>query len=394
MNIDFDTIIDRRNTNSLKYDFAVERGKPADILPLWVADMDFKAPEPVLSALHDAVTHGIFGYSEVKAEYFDVLHQWFYGHFGWDIKEEWLIKTPGVVFALALAVKAFTKEGDGILIQQPVYYPFEETIRLNKRKLVVNELVNCDGKYQIDYEDFEKKIITEQVRLFILCNPQNPVGRVWTPDELKRMGDICIEHQVLIVSDEIHCDFTYPGYVHTVLADMNDTYAEHTITCTAPSKTFNLAGLQVSNIFIKNETLRARFIKELDKSGYSQLNSLGLIACQAAYGYGEDWLTELKTYLYDNLNFVREYLKENLPQIQLIEPEGTYLIWLDFSSLGLSSAEMKDLIVNKANLWLDAGQMFGKSGTGYERINIACPRTILQKALEQLRNAILSLTDE
>ena len=394
MSIDFDSIIDRRNTNSLKYDFAVERGKPADILPLWVADMDFKAPEPVLNALHEAVTHGIFGYSEVKTEYFDALHQWFYGHFGWDVREEWLVKTPGVVFALALAVKAFTLEGDAILIQQPVYYPFEETIRLNNRRLVINELVNCDGKYQIDYEDFEKKIITEQVRLFILCNPQNPVGRVWTPEELERMGDICIKHQVLIVSDEIHCDFTYPGFVHTVLAGMNDIFAEHTITCTSPSKTFNLAGLQVSNIFIKNETLRARFIKELDRSGYSQLNSLGLIACQAAYRYGEVWLSELKAYLYENLNYVREYLKENLPQIQLIEPEGTYLIWLDFSSLGLSSAEMKALIVNKANLWLDAGQMFGRSGAGYERINIACPRAILQKALEQLRNAILSLTDK
>lgn len=388
MSYDFNTIIDRKNTNSLKYDFAVERGRPEDILPLWVADMDFQAPAEVLDAIHMAVSHGIFGYSEVKGDYFAVLHDWFYEHHGWDTKEHWLIKTPGVVFAIALAVKAFTKKGEGVLIQQPVYYPFEETILLNDRKLVVNYLIQVNGRYSIDFEDFEQQIIAEDVKLFILCNPQNPVGRVWSREELNRMGEICIRHRVIIVSDEIHCDFTYPGYTHTVFAGMKEAFADQTITCTSPSKTFNLAGLQVSNIFIKNETIRCRFVKELNKSGYSQLNLLGLVACKAAYQYGEPWLTKLKAYLYDNLNYTREYLRDNLPMIKLIEPEGTYLIWLDFTALGLSKRELKELIVNKAKLWLDGGQIFGKNGSGYERINIACPRETLKKALEQLSNAM------
>ncbi len=392
MKYEFNDIVDRRNTNSLKYDFAVERGKPSDILPLWVADMDFKAPPEVLNALQKAVSHGIFGYSEVKRDYFAAVHDWFYQHFNWDTKEQWLIKTPGVVYAIALAVKALTKEKEGVLIQQPVYYPFEETILLNKRALVVNYLVYKDGKYSIDYDDFEQKIIEGNVKLFVLCNPQNPVGRVWTKEELTKMGEICIRHNVVIVSDEIHCDFTYPGFQHTVFANINETFAENTITCTSPSKTFNLAGLQVSNIFIKNDRLRNKIIYELDKSGYSQLNTLGLVACKAAYQYGEPWLEELKEYLLDNLNFVREFLKENLPMIKLIEPEGTYLIWLDFTKLNLTSGEMKELIVNKAKLWLDAGQMFGRNGVGFERINIACPRKLLQKAMEQLNTAIKSLS--
>lgn len=391
MSYAFDTIIDRKNTNSLKYDFAIERGKPEDILPLWVADMDFQVPEPVLDALHTAVSHGIFGYSEVKKEYFDVLHDWFYDHFNWDTKEQWLIKTPGVVFAITLAIKAFTKKGEGVLIQQPVYYPFEETIVLNKRGLVINYLVNNDGRYEIDFDCFEQQIISGNVKLFVLCNPQNPVGRVWTVEELTRMGDICIRHNVLIISDEIHCDFTYPGYKHTVFAGINDTFSENTITCTSPSKTFNLAGLQISNIFIKNDQTRKKFINELNNSGYSQLNTLGLVGCKAAYQYGEPWLTELKAYLYENLSYVRAYLKENLPMIKLIEPEGTYLIWLDFTALNLTTLEMRDLIVNKAKLWLDAGHIFGKNGAGFERINIACPRVTLMKALDQLSVAIQSL---
>lgn len=388
MKYDFDTVINRKNTNSLKYDFAVERGRPEDVLPLWVADMDFKAPKEVLDALHHAVEHGIFGYSEVKKDYFDVLHDWFCEHFGWDIKEEWLIKTPGVVFAITLAIRAFTKEKDGVMIQQPVYYPFEETIVLNNRTLAVNYLVYKDGKYSIDFADFEQQIIDKKVKLFILCSPQNPVGRVWTIEELSRLGEICLNHDVLIVSDEIHCDFTYPGYQHTVFANINDAFAEHTITCTSPSKTFNLAGLQVSNIFIKNEQIRRRFNLELEKSGYSQLNTLGLVGCKAAYQYGAPWLKALKEYLSGNLAYLRKYLHSNLPMIKLIEPEGTYLVWLDFSELNLSAPQMKELIVDKARLWLDRGLIFGKNGTGFERINIACPRATLQHALEQLHKAV------
>ncbi len=391
MSYDFNQIIDRRNTNSLKYDFAVERRKPSDILPLWVADMDFQAPLEVLEAIHQAVSHGIFGYTEVKSDYYDVLHDWLYKNFHWDTQESWLMKTPGVVFAITLAIRAFSKEGEGILIQQPVYYPFHEAVLYNHRKLVVNSLVYEEGKYSIDYDDFENKIISQNVKLFVLCNPQNPVGRVWTKNELTRMGDICLKHKVIVVSDEIHCDFTYPGYEHTVFANINEEFARNSITCTSPSKTFNLAGLQISNIFIKNDDLRLKMKRELDASGYSQCNTLGLIACKAAYRYGEPWLTELKAYLYENLNFTREYLKANLPNITLVEPEGTYLIWLDFRKLELTRKEMEQLIVHTAKLWLDPGHIFGPVGEGFERINIACPRAILKKALEQLTKAVNSL---
>jgi cystathionine beta-lyase len=390
MDYNFDQMIDRRNTNSLKYDFAIERGKPADILPLWVADMDFSAPREVLEAIQQATTHGIFGYSEVKQDYFAVVHDWFYRHYGWDTKEEWLIKSPGVVFAITMAVRALTSEGDGVMIQQPVYYPFSETIRLNHRRLVVNSLRYDDNQYSIDFEDFEAKIVKEKVKLFVLCNPHNPVGRVWTKEELIHLGEICLKYNVIVISDEIHCDFTYPGYQHIVFANICEEFARNTITCTAPSKSFNLAGLQVSNIFISNESIQHKIKLEVAKSGYSQLNTLGLVACKAAYQYGEPWLTQLKSYLYRNLSYVREFLEEKLPMIKLIEPQGTYLIWLDFSALQLTRKEMEELIVQRANLWLDPGHIFGPEGEGFERINIACQRQTLAKALEQLYQAVTS----
>lgn len=385
---DFNSIVDRKNTNSLKYDFAVERGKPEDILPLWVADMDFMAPAEVLDAMHNAVAHGIFGYSDVKKDYFNVVHDWFLKNFQWETEEHWMIKTPGVVFALTIAIRAFSKEGEGVLIQQPVYNPFFGSILSNNRKVVVNPLVYNNNEYTIDFEDFEHKIVSEKVKLFILCNPHNPVGRVWTKEELTQLGDICLKHKVIVVSDEIHCDFIYPGYKHTVFAGINEDYAQNTITCTAPSKTFNLAGLQVSNIFIKNEVIRNRFISELKASGYSQCNTLGLVACKAAYQFGEPWLNELRAYLKENLDFTREYLKKNLPDIKLIEPQGTYLIWLDFKALKLTKDEMEKLIVHSAKLWLNTGHIFGPNGEGFERINIACPREVLKKALDQLTAAV------
>lgn len=391
MTTNFDKIIDRTNTNSLKYDFGPERKHRNDLLPLWIADMDFRLPEEIVDDIQKSVAHGIFGYSEVKSDYFESLYNWFKKYFNWETNEEWLTKTPGVVFAIALAIKAFTKEGESVMLQQPVYYPFSECIVDNNRKLVNNQLVYKDGKYSIDFEDFESKIINEKVKLFLLCNPHNPAGRVWTKDELTTLGNICLKHNVIVLSDEIHCDFTYPGHPHTVFASINEEFALNSIICTSPSKTFNMAGMQISNIFIPNKELRYRFRHELDASGYSQLNALGLVACKSAYSKGDAWLNELKIYLKENLDFVRLFLNEKLPQIKLVEPEGTYLVWLDCSALGLNYKELEKLVVDKAKLWLDGGIIFGKETALFERINIACPRSILKQALENLESAIHSL---
>ena len=388
MKYDFDTVIDRNHTNCLKYDFKTERGMEEDVLPLWVADMDFQTLPEIRSRLQEVVSHGIFGYSDGKEDYFAAVQGWYARHFGWEIQKEWLIKTPGVVYAIAAAVAAYTNEGDAVLIQQPVYYPFGQMIRENKRKLVNNPLQERNGHYEIDFEDFEQKIVEHHVKLFLLCSPHNPVGRVFEEWELKKLGDICIRHQVIVLSDEIHSDFTYPGHTHHVFASLGEAYENQCVICTAPSKTFNLAGLQISNILIPNEKLRHAFESAVTRTGYSQVGIMGLVATQAAYEHGDEWVTELKAYLYENLKFVREYLKENIPQIRLIEPEGTYLLWLDFRGLGLAEKELEELVVKKAKLWLDRGTVFGPEGRGFERINIACPRSTLKQALDQLKNAI------
>ena len=385
---DFDTVIDRRNTDSLKYDFAVERGRPADVLPLWVADMDFRAPQCVLDALQASVSHGIFGYTDTKADYDEAVTGWFGRRFGWKPEAEWLVKTPGVVFALAMAIRALTEPGDGVLVQPPVYYPFYEVVRGNGRRLVENELVYRDGRYSIDFADFEQKIAEQKVKLFLLCSPHNPVGRVWTPEELQRMGAVCEKYGVIVASDEIHCDFAFAEHPHTPFPAACPALAERTIVCTAPSKTFNLAGLQASNIFIPSRELRKRFKQEIERTGYSQLNALGLVACKAAYSGGEAWLDACRAYLRDNLRFLRASLEANLPQIRLVEPEGTYFAWLDCSGLGLTRRALNDLMINQAKLWLDAGHIFGESAGQFQRVVLACPRATLEQALEQLRAAI------
>ena len=391
MKYDFDKITDRRNTNSIKFDFASERGKPDGILPLWVADMDFPAPPCVTEALVEKSRHGIFGYSESKGDYFEVLHNWFFNRFDWDIRPEWLVKTPGVVFAVTTAIRALTEKGDAVLIQQPVYYPFSESVRVNGRKLVVNQLVSSGEKYLIDFEDFEQKIIRNGVKLFVLCSPHNPVGRVWTEDELVRLGEICRKHDVIVVSDEIHADFTYPGHRHLVFAGIRPSFSEIAVTCTAPTKTFNLASLQISNIFIENAEIRRKFRREIWKCGYSQPGIMGIIACQAAYAGGGEWLEDLKQYLAGNLDFLRGFLLEKLPQIRLVEPEGTYLAWLDCRALGLDDKKLEDFVENRAGLWLDPGTLFGAGGEGFQRINIACPRPFLKQALTRLKNAVSRL---
>ncbi|MCC8358056.1 MAG: pyridoxal phosphate-dependent aminotransferase [Oscillospiraceae bacterium] len=388
---DFDRQINRRGTNSLKYDFAAERGRPADVLPLWVADMDFQAPEPVLNALRKTVEHGVFGYSETKEDYTQIVSSWFRERFGWEARPEWLVKTPGVVFALAMAVRSLTCPGDGVLIQTPVYYPFFSVIQDNGRKVVENRLCYIQGRYTIDFEDFERKIEENRVTLFLLCSPHNPVGRVWTRDELRQMGHICKQYGVYVVSDEIHCDFAFPEHPHHIFPNAVPSMEGRTVVCTAASKSFNLAGLQVSNIWIPNEWIRQRFVREIDKCGYSQLNQLGLVATQAAYTGGSEWLEQCKTYLRHNLDFLRAFLTERIPQIRLVEPEGTYFAWLDCSGLKLSSRELDDLILHRAKLWLDPGAMFGGGAEQFQRVVLACPRKTLETALERLATAVQSL---
>lgn len=386
--INFNIVVNRKNTNCLKYDFAVRRGRPENVLPLWVADMDFKVAPEITQAIEKRVAHGIFGYSEVKEEYFEAVSAWMEQKHGWHVKEDWLVKTPGVVFALAMAVQAFTEPGDAVIIQQPVYYPFSEVIADNGRRIVDNTLeLKEDGKYHINFEDFEQKVKENHVKLFLLCSPHNPVGRVWTKEELKKIAAICRKYDVIVVSDEIHEDFVFNGK-YQVFADLSEDAKNRTITCTAPSKTFNLAGLQVSNIWIANPKLREKFKKQIAAAGYSQLNTLGLTACEAAYRYGGEWHAELLGYLKSNLNFLREFLQTRLPEVKLIEPEGTYLVWLDFGSLGLTEEQREELLTKKAGIWLDSGAIFGAAGEGFERINIACPRSILKDALERIERAV------
>ena len=390
-NLDFDKVVDRKNTSCLKYDFAVKRGMPADILPLWVADMDFKTSSYIQDAVAAQAEHGIYGYTESGDSYFEAVQAWFFTHYDWKVEEKWLVKTPGVVFALAMAVQAFTQENDAVMIQQPVYYPFSGVIKDNGRRIIDNTLVQDEaGSYHMDLVDFEEKIIREKVKLFFLCNPHNPVGRAWTREELEKIGDICYKHHVLIVSDEIHADFVY-NRKHQVLVNLKKEYEEITITCTAPSKTFNIAGLQVSNIFIPDNQLRHRFKRQIAASGYSQLNAAGIAACEAAYRYGEEWYSGVKAYIRENISFTKKFLEERISKVKMLEPEGTYLVWVDFRALGLSNRELEDLIIHKAGLWLDSGAIFGAAGEGFQRINVACPRVTLQTALEKIETAVNNL---
>ncbi|MCL2019615.1 MAG: pyridoxal phosphate-dependent aminotransferase [Oscillospiraceae bacterium] len=380
MKYNFDEIINRYGTNSLKFDFVRERNKPDDVLPMWVADMDFSAPPEVLEDIHKAVSHGIFGYTEAKESYYNAVINWFKSRFGYEVTRREIVKAPGIVFALAQAIRAFTEKDDAVMIQTPVYYPFYDIIRDNGRTLVTNPLVYSDGKYVVDFDDFESKIVDEKVKLFLLCSPHNPVGRVWTKDELERLNEICVRHNVIVISDEIHCDFVWKGHTHTCFGRIN----ENAVIATAPSKTFNLAGLQVSNIFVKDTDLRRKLKSEINKSGYSQLNTLGIVSCESAYTKGAEWLHELKVYLEGNIKLVREFIQSELPKVKLIEPQSTYLVWLDFSEYKLTQEELDKRVTEGAKLWLDGGTMFGKEGEGFQRINIACPRSVLQDALNKL----------
>ena len=387
MKYDFDTIIPRRGTNSYKWDTPEEE----NVLPMWVADMDFRTAPAIVEALQKRIAHGIFGYTKVPKAYYDAVVRWFDDRHRWQIDPRWIIYTNGVVPALSAIIKALAAPSDKIIVQTPAYNCFYSSIRNNGCELSANYLVYRDGRYTIDFDDLETKTADPKAKILLLCNPHNPVGRVWNREELQYLGEICLHHHVIVVSDEIHNDFVYPGFEHTVFANVDPRFAEFTVTCTAPSKTFNLAGLQISNIFISNETLREAFQKEIDKTGYDEPNALGAVACEAAYRGGQEWLDQLRAYLLENLNFLRAYLQEKIPQIHLVEPEGTYLVWLDCSELGISGKELDQFIVEKAGLWLDGGAMFGPSGADFQRVNIACPRATLELALDKLKAAVDNL---
>lgn len=387
-NLDFDREVERRGTGCIKYDCAVERGMPEDVLPLWVADMDFETSSYVLDALRERLNHGIFGYTQEIPGYFESVRDWMQRRHDFAVEKSWLVKTPGVVFALAMAIQAYTDPGDAVLIQQPVYYPFEGVIRDNGRQMVTNTLyLGEDNRYHIDFEDFEQKLAEHRVKLFFLCSPHNPVGRVWSKEELIRLGDICLRHHVIVVSDEIHGDFAFQGK-HHVFTNLKEEYADISVICTSPSKTFNLAGLSLSNIFIPNEDLRKRFRKAMDAAGVSELNVMGQVACVAAYTKGEEWYQAMMRYVGENIAFIKAYVEENLPGVQLVAHEGTYLVWLNFTGLGLSEAALEHKIIHEAKLWLDGGGMFGAGGAGFQRINAACPRKLLQEALERIRTVL------
>lgn len=384
MNYDFDTVVNRKNTNAIKYDLAKKRGKPEDAVSLWVADMDFPTAPCIQKAVAEKASHGIWGYSRPDNRYYDALKKWYKERHNFEVQNEWVENTPGVCFALATAVKAFTKEGESVLIQKPVYYPFFNIINSLQRKVVNSSIILKNNHYEIDFDDFERKIVQENVKMFILCSPHNPGGRVWTKQELQKISEICLAHNVLVVSDEIHSDITFGSNVHTVYGSLSEQALKNSIICTAPSKSFNLAGLQFSNIFIADEKLRKAFSEELDKTGYDEPSVFGIIAATAAYSEGADWFDSVKSYIWENILFAKKYIEENAPQIKVLVPEGTYLLWLDFSKTGLSDSEINDRVLNKAKVWLDSGSMFGKEGEKFQRINCATPRIILEDALKRI----------
>ncbi|MCL2527310.1 MAG: pyridoxal phosphate-dependent aminotransferase [Defluviitaleaceae bacterium] len=383
----FDEVINRHNTDSYKYDFPENFNKPKDALPLWVADMDFRVPPEVMAAIQNITDHGIYGYTETKDDYFQAVAGWFAKKHDYHVEKDWMVKAPGIVFGLGMAIKALTAPGDAIVIQKPLYYPIENTIVANSRKAIDNPLVYNNGRYSIDINDFERKIAENNAKMFILCNPHNPVGRVWTREELEQMGRICQKYNCVVVSDEIHCDIVFEGHKHLVFSNVCEDFADFSIICTAPSKTFNLAGLQISNMFIPNEDIRAKFKHEIWATGYSQLNTLGPRACKAAYEHGGAWLDALMAYLAKNEAFVHDYLTEALPQIKSIPLEGSYLKWLDFNPLGLPHQELEERF-NNAKVWLSSGTSFGAAGAGFFRVNLACPRSVLEIGMGRVVGAL------
>ncbi len=387
MNV-FDERIDRYETHSVKWDHTDAIFEKENLLPMWVADMDFKAPQAVIDALTKRIQHGIFGYSMPTEHTKSSIQRWLERRHQWSIKQDWIVFTPGVVPALSAAVNTYTKKGEKVVIQSPVYYPFRDMVEKNDRLVVDNPLKMENGKYVMDFEDLETKLKDPEVTMLLLCNPHNPVGRVWTKEELTKVAELCLAHHVLIVSDDIHFDLIFKGNEHTLISTLSDDISANTITCIAPSKTFNLAGMQLSTIIIPDEEKREQFNAYMGKLGLFAPSPFGIVAVEAAYNHGEEWLEQLMNYLEGNLAYLSTFIKERLPEINLIEPEGTYLVWLDFRKLAMAHEELEKFIQNEAKLALDEGYIFGDGGKGFERINIACPRSILQEGLERLEEAL------
>lgn len=387
----FDKLIERRGTGSIKWELIKASGKHEDTIPLWVADMDFETMPEITAALIERAKHPIYGYTMIMDDYLEAFIGWMKRRFDFNVEKEWVTTTPGVVTALGLAIQAYTKPGDKIIINKPIYYPFDIGIAVNERIVVENPMIYKDNKYYVDFEDFERKIIENDVKLFILCNPHNPIGKVWTQEELQTIGNICKKHGVIVVSDEIHQDFVYQGHTHIPFYKVDESFKEFSIICTAPSKTFNLAGLQTSNIVIANKDLRDKFETTKTKVGLMHVNIFGIEACKTAYQKGDQWVDELVEYLQGNIDYLTKFFEEKLPQCPVIKSEGLYLVWVDFSKFGMGHLELEEFMLNKAKLWLDEGYIFGTGGELFERFNVACPRAILVKALDQLEEALNTL---
>ncbi len=389
MRYDFDRVVERRNTNSIKWDFIEEIYGEKDLLPLWVADMDFQVPREVVTAIKERADHAIYGYTGRSPQLYQAIIQWLDRRHNWKIKPEWIDFTSGVVTGLNVAVQAFTKPGDKVIIQPPVYQPFKNAVENNGRQVVFNPLKMENDKYVMNFDDLADKC-DSRTKMLIFCNPHNPGGRVWDKEELQQLAEICVHNDLIIVADEIHSDFVYPGHVHTPLASISQKIAERTVTCIAPNKTFNLAGLTTAAVVISNQTLRQEFAKIIENNGV-KTNIFGLTAMEAAYTYGEEWLEQLLSYLKDNLDFLMEFFQTQIPQIRPIQPEGTFLVWLDCRELKLDQQHLTELFTRKAKVALNDGAWFGVGGEEFVRINIGCPRSILAEGLQRIKQAVNTL---
>ncbi len=381
MKYNFDKPINRCGTNSYKWDSA-----DADIIPLWVADMDFSTAPEITEALQRRAAHGIFGYVRVPDSYYNALISWFKRRHNWSINRESIIYTTGVVPAISAIIEAITVPGDKVLIQTPVYNCFFSSIRNYKCSAVENELVYDDSTYSIDFEDFEAKASDPSVKAFLLCNPHNPAGRVWTRNELKRMGDICLKHNVFVIADEIHCELTLPGFSYTPFASLDHNYANNCAVCTSPSKAFNIAGLQIANIIISNPDIYKAVNHAINVNEVCDVNPFGVDAMIAAYNYGEPWIDELNCYISANYIFLTLFIAKNIPQLKVCALEGTYLAWIDISATGMDCNYLADRLKTEARVWLNAGTMYGRNGKDFLRINLACPQSTLAEGLKRINN--------